>query len=418
MGGDVGPRPGAQDSSFKLGFWSLRCNALPFLPWCSLPTVWLPLLIGIVAHGIRTSKRGRPFVRLVLPGARAFFERFCLLAFLCLCLFISICSFVGASGTLDMCLVPGGTFAYVHCAATTVAGTTAGASASTIWFLLTQPFVYVGSLCGYILTIPFSITWGPKIGQILTNCAYFGLLSIVSCYRDTIRAGFVRTVVLNRLTMYVLHHTLVWEIRSLRMTPQEKIGNFVDYSRCHVCTEQGTPVQACVAKRVVGRCSILLYRLTTPASALLITLVLMLANLPMIRAVCTICGGFFAGCTGGADGQTCEGTAAVKKNAAALVATSTTALSLAGMFGPKVTRVFNTTVLGLIKTYATLPVAGTPYVCDDHTPVENIEAVSAGKVTKSEVQIHFSRLIATYATLPDAEAHTKIKIIEAQISLL
>ena len=117
-------------------------------------------------------------------------------------------------------------------------------------------------------------------------------------------------------------------------------------------------MQACVAKRVVGRCSILLYRLTTPASALLITLVLMLANLPMIRAVCTICGGFFAGCTGGADGQTCEGTAAVKKNAAALVATSTTALSLAGMFGPKVTRVFNTTVLGLIKTYATLPVAG------------------------------------------------------------
>ena len=97
MGGDVGPRPGAQDSSFKLGFWSLRCNALPFLPWCSLPTVWLPLLIGIVAHGIRTSKRGRPFVRLVLPGARAFFERFCLLAFLCLCFFISICSFVGAS---------------------------------------------------------------------------------------------------------------------------------------------------------------------------------------------------------------------------------------------------------------------------------------------------------------------------------
>ena len=177
-------------------------------------------------------------------------------------------------------------------------------------------------------------------------------------------------------------------------------------------------MQACVAKRVVGRCSILLYRLTTPASALLITLVLMLANLPMIRAVCTICGGFFAGCTGGADGQTCEGTAAVKKNAAALVATSTTALSLAGMFGPKVTRVFNTTVLGLIKTYATLPVAGTPYVCDDHTPVENIEAVSAGKVTKSEVQIHFSRLIATYATLPDAEAHTKIKVLEAQISLL
>ena len=301
MGGDVGPRPGAHDSSVGAWFWSLRCNALPFLPWYSMMTVWLPFLIGIVAHAIRTSKGARPFVRLTLPGARSFIERFCLLALICLCLFISICYFTGTSGTLDMCIVPGGSFAYVQCVASTVAGPTVAGpsfapSAGIVWYTLVQVFVHVGSFYNHVLTILRTITWGVKFGQIWLHGAYFVLLCLVGVYRDTIRAWAIRTIALNRLTMYVLHNTLVWEIRSLRTRPRAKFGKFDFDRRCYECAEQVTPVQDCFIKRAVGCCSILLHRPTTFTSAVFITLPLTLINLPMNRVVCTICGGFFAGC--------------------------------------------------------------------------------------------------------------------------
>ena len=140
--------------------------------------------------------------------------------------------------------------------------------------------------------------------------------------------------------------------------------------------------------------------------------------LPCAAAVCQICGGFFSGCTGGEDGTTCTGPAAVQANAAALVAGSTAALSLIGMFRPAVTRVFNSTVLGLLKTYAAMPVAGTPFSFADKSGSDLVEAVISGKVSKKEVQVHLTRQIEGVREL-DADARTaQLAIIEAQMNLL
>ena len=157
----------------------------------------------------------------------------------------------------------------------------------------------------------------------------------------------------------------------------------------------------------------------------LVRIVVIFLMLPLVAATCTICGGFFSGCTGGSDGSTCTYTAAVGANTKALAATSAAALSLVGMFRPSVTRVFNTTVLSLLKTYATLPVAGTPfsYTKADGTPKKGsdiVEAVLAGKVSKAEVQVHFTRLIEALddASVTPEERAAKLPIIEAQVNLL
>ena len=109
-------------------------------------------------------------------------------------------------------------------------------------------------------------------------------------------------------------------------------------------------------------------------------------------AVCSVCQGFVEGCTGGSDGSTCAGMASVASNAAALVATSSTALSLVGLFKPRVLRVFNATVLALLKQYSTAPVAGTPFDFTNKSGAEIVKAVISGKLSKSEAHSHIKDL--------------------------
>ena len=87
-----------------------------------------------------------------------------------------------------------------------------------------------------------------------------------------------------------------------------------------------------------------------PFRAMHASIFLLLVGLPTIGAVCTVCGGFFSGCTGGTRGRECAGPAAGTANTAALAAGSATAVTLVGMFKSAVTHVFNSPVVGL-KTF-------------------------------------------------------------------
>ena len=136
-------------------------------------------------------------------------------------------------------------------------------------------------------------------------------------------------------------------------------------------------------------------------------------------AVCSVCGGFFEGCTGGDDGKTCSGAKAVTDNAAALVASSATAVSLVGLFSVRVLRVFNTSVLAVLKHYASAPVAGTPFNFTSASNAQVVGAVIAGRLSKSEALVYFANKIETVAALEDETSRTsQMASIETQIKLL
>ena len=211
-------------------------------------------------------------------------------------------------------------------------------------------------------------------------------------------ARVVHKIVTSNLVHRILSVTLSWEFEAV-------LGERWQAARCHSCDED--------APRATVRVSQGSYFTKFKFRLLLFIF------LPCTAAVCKICGGFFSGCTGGTDGVTCQGSADVKKNAAALVAGSATALTLVGMFKPRVTRVFNATVLSLLKTYASMPVAGTPYDFSGKSHSEVVKALIAGKVSKAEVQIHFSECIDTASAIADAdERAAKLASIEANVNLL
>ena len=150
-----------------------------------------------------------------------------------------------------------------------------------------------------------------------------------------------------------------------------------------------------------------------------VTMLLFVLLVEPASATCQICQGFFEGCTGGDDSRTCAGAARVVGNGAALVAASSATLTLVGLFKPRVLRVFNSTVLGFIKQYASAPVAGTPFDFSGKLASDVVKAAIAGKVSKSEVQIHFSVEIERIARLTEADGRdAKLAALKTQIALL
>ena len=145
----------------------------------------------------------------------------------------------------------------------------------------------------------------------------------------------------------------------------------------------------------------------------------LLIQLPRAFCVCQVCQGFYDGCTGAPDGKTCLYAAGVKANAVAIAAAGTAALSLVGMFRPRVTQVFTTSVLSVLKAYATSPVAGTPFSFDGKSGSELVDAVYAGKVPKVEVISYFARqLDALRSERDDNVRKPSIDVITAQMALL
>ena len=154
------------------------------------------------------------------------------------------------------------------------------------------------------------------------------------------------------------------------------------------------------------------------ASPLLFWLVLF-AQVGPTMAVCKVCHGFYSGCDGGSSGFVCKGAATVTSNVAAMAATTTAAITLTGLFDPRVLRVFNTTVLSLIKRYKAMPVAGTPYDFSGKSNSDVVADVIAGKVSKGEALAHFSVKIEEAAALSaDDGRAAKTLALETQIKLL
>ena len=143
-----------------------------------------------------------------------------------------------------------------------------------------------------------------------------------------------------------------------------------------------------------------------------------LGNMGLCDGVCQICHGFYAGCDGGGNGRTCKEAAQVAANVTA-VAVATGAISLVGLFNTRILRVFTATVLGLVSRYKSMPVAGTPYDFDGKTNNEVVADVTAGKVSKTEALVHFSKKIEEAAALgEDAGRVSKTLALEVQIKLL
>ena len=135
--------------------------------------------------------------------------------------------------------------------------------------------------------------------------------------------------------------------------------------------------------------------------------------------VCNVCQGFYAGCDGGTDGNTCKGAATVAANVTAMATAGVAAIKLAGLFDPRVLRVFTTTVLALIKRYKSMPVAGTPYDFAGKSNSEIVADVIAGKVSKGEALVQFSEKIEAAAALAEADGRaSKTLALETQIKLL
>ena len=141
-------------------------------------------------------------------------------------------------------------------------------------------------------------------------------------------------------------------------------------------------------------------------------------NISLCSGVCQVCHGFYVGCNGGGDSRTCKEAAQVAANVAA-VATATGAIKLVGLFNTRILRVFTATVLGLVARYKSMPVAGTPYDFGGKSNSEVVADVTAGKVSKSEALVHFSKKIEEAANLGEDEGRVaKTSAIEAQIRLL
>ena len=138
-----------------------------------------------------------------------------------------------------------------------------------------------------------------------------------------------------------------------------------------------------------------------------------------VGAVCSVCHGFFEGCTGGDDGSKCAGAAAVVGNAAAIAAAGTAALTLVGLFDVRVLRVFTSPVLAVLKQYALAPVAGTPFDFEGRTNAQVVNAVLSGSLSKNEALRHFTAKIDTVAALAEEGPRTaQLASVEAQLRLL
>ena len=146
---------------------------------------------------------------------------------------------------------------------------------------------------------------------------------------------------------------------------------------------------------------------------------LMLGNLGYSGAVCSVCHGFFVGCTGGGDGNTCKEAAQVAANVAALAAAGGGVVKLVNLFNPRILRVFTSTVLGLVSRYKAMPVAGTPYDFAGKANKDVVADVQAGKVSKGEALVHFSGKIDEAASLSEADGRAaKTEAILGQVKLL
>ena len=172
-------------------------------------------------------------------------------------------------------------------------------------------------------------------------------------------------------------------------------------------------VSPCIAK-VSGACLVALFD-----HFRYVVIGVALTQLPRALCVCQVCQGFFDGCTGGHDGMTCQYAQGVTANAVAIASAGTAALSLVGMFRPKVTQVFTSSVLSVLKAYATSPVAGTPFSLSGKSGSDLVDAVFAGKVPKVEVISYFARQLDDLkAERDDGVRKSSIDVITAQMTLL
>ena len=106
-------------------------------------------------------------------------------------------------------------------------------------------------------------------------------------------------------------------------------------------------------------------------------------------------------------------------NATAIAAAGGAALSLVGLFSVRILRVFNASVLGLLKQYSLSPVAGTPFVFEGKTNAEITRAVIRGSLSKSEALVHFASQIDVVSELDDeAVRSSRMASLETQLKLL
>ena len=96
----------------------------------------------------------------------------------------------------------------------------------------------------------------------------------------------------------------------------------------------------------------------------------------------------------------------VTQNTAALVVTSTAALSLAGSLQPKLLKLFNPRVLKVLKTLVNKPKSGAPWDFTGKRLRQICDAVSCAYITKEEAIDHFLGLIESET---DSDAKTELR---------
>ena len=111
--------------------------------------------------------------------------------------------------------------------------------------------------------------------------------------------------------------------------------------------------------------------------------------------------------------------ATVQANIGAIAAAGAAAITLVGLFKPRVLRVFNTQVLTALKQYATAPVSGTPFTFEGREWTDVVASVISGKCHKSEAQLFFSQEIHRVSQLGDeGQRAAQLASLEAQFKLL
>ena len=117
--------------------------------------------------------------------------------------------------------------------------------------------------------------------------------------------------------------------------------------------------------------------------------------------------------------RTCTGMATVQANVGAIATAGAAAITLVGLFKPRVLRVFNTQVLTALKQYATAPVSGTPFTFEGREWTDVVASVISGKCHKSEAQLFFSQEIHRVSQLGDeGQRAAQLASLEAQFKLL
>ena len=211
----------------------------------------------------------------------------------------------------------------------------------------------------------------------------------------------------HRITFSLLHKLVAWALMYELRHVRRMVRTAED------ADSWGFERQLPSAARLVRFC----LRFCTLGQLRILCLFSVLSFLPVASAVCDVCGGFFAGCVG--EGGKCKGVEGVASNVKALVAASGVALTLAGLFQPYVTRVFTSSVLAILKTYASMPVAGTAFDFTDKDGAQIVEAVLTGKLSKIEATLHFTRQIEKAGELEDAgETKKRLAVLDSQSKLL